>query len=133
VTVKLVALWGTPTDVEGFEQDYASTHLPLIGTVPGLKGAVASKALDGPATEWPSSSMRTAMPLGQESVPRRDKGYSPMQVACRRPTAPSSTFWSLRSRPGSEQHHLQKRHRNRRVRLGVVHSRRYWDPKQVHR
>ncbi len=48
MTVKLVALWGTPKDVEGFEKDYVATHLPLVAGLPGLKGAVASKALDGP-------------------------------------------------------------------------------------
>lgn len=47
MTVKLVALWGTPADVDGFEKYYASTHLPLVASLPGLSGAVASKALDG--------------------------------------------------------------------------------------
>ena len=47
MTVKLVALWSTPNDVEGFEKDYGSIHLPLVAAIPGLKGAVASKALDG--------------------------------------------------------------------------------------
>jgi len=48
VTVKIVALWGTPKDAEGFEKDYGATHLPLVAALPGLKRAVASKALDGP-------------------------------------------------------------------------------------
>ena len=48
MTVKLVALWSTPKDTEGFEKDYVSTHLPLVAALPGLKGAVASKAIDGP-------------------------------------------------------------------------------------
>jgi uncharacterized protein (TIGR02118 family) len=48
VTVKIVALWGTPNDVEGFEKDYAAIHLPLVAALPGLQGATASKALDGP-------------------------------------------------------------------------------------
>jgi uncharacterized protein (TIGR02118 family) len=48
VTVKLVALWTTPQDVEGFETDYRDMHIPLVGKLPALKGAVASKALDGP-------------------------------------------------------------------------------------
>jgi len=47
LTVKLVALWGTPTDVDGFEKRYTSTHLPLVASLPGLSSAVASKALDG--------------------------------------------------------------------------------------
>lgn len=48
MTVKLVALWSTPDDADGFEKHYAETHLPLVAALPGLKGAVASKALDGP-------------------------------------------------------------------------------------
>jgi len=48
MTVKLVALWSTPTDPEGFEKDYESVHIPLVAVLPGLEGAVASKALDGP-------------------------------------------------------------------------------------
>jgi uncharacterized protein (TIGR02118 family) len=48
VTTKLVALWSTPEDPEGFEKHYDDTHLPLVAKLPGLKGAVASKALDGP-------------------------------------------------------------------------------------
>jgi uncharacterized protein (TIGR02118 family) len=48
MTTKLVALWTTPDDAEGFESDYVSTHMPLVGSVPGLKNAIASKAIDGP-------------------------------------------------------------------------------------
>ncbi|MGH9291642.1 MAG: EthD family reductase [Acidimicrobiales bacterium] len=48
MTVKLVALWSAPGDVEAFDNDYESTHIPLVAPLPGLKGAVASKALNGP-------------------------------------------------------------------------------------
>ena len=48
MTVKLVALWSTPTDLDGFEDHYRSTHLPLVPGLPGLRGAVASMALNGP-------------------------------------------------------------------------------------
>ncbi|MGH8987860.1 MAG: EthD family reductase [Acidimicrobiales bacterium] len=48
MTVKLVALWSTPEDPEGFETHYRDTHVPLVAKLPALKGAVASKALDGP-------------------------------------------------------------------------------------
>ncbi|MGH9110283.1 MAG: EthD family reductase [Acidimicrobiales bacterium] len=48
MTVKLVALWSTPEDVEGFETHYRETHMPLAAELPALKGAVASRALDGP-------------------------------------------------------------------------------------
>lgn len=48
MTIKLLALWSTPSDVDGFESEYMSGHIPLVAKVPGLTGAVASKAIDGP-------------------------------------------------------------------------------------
>lgn len=48
MTVKLVALWSTPSDTEGFDKDYTATHVPLVGAIPGLQGSIFSKALDGP-------------------------------------------------------------------------------------
>jgi uncharacterized protein (TIGR02118 family) len=48
LTVKIVALWKTPNDVDGFEKEYAEIHLPLVAQLPGLKSAVASKAMNGP-------------------------------------------------------------------------------------
>ena len=48
MTVKLVALWSTPQDEDTFDKDYEGTHMPLVGRLPGLTGAVASKAIDGP-------------------------------------------------------------------------------------
>jgi uncharacterized protein (TIGR02118 family) len=48
VTVKIVALWTTPTDVDGFEKHYLGTHWPLVAGLPGLQSAAAHKALDGP-------------------------------------------------------------------------------------
>ena len=48
MTVKVVALWRTPKDAEGFDKDHEATHIALVAKLPGLKGAVASKALDGP-------------------------------------------------------------------------------------
>ncbi len=48
MTVKLVALWGTPADPEGFERDYAATHVPIVGSLPGLAKSTFSKAIDGP-------------------------------------------------------------------------------------
>ena len=46
--IKLVALWTQPEDAEGFEKDYTSTHMALVADMPGMTGAVASKALNGP-------------------------------------------------------------------------------------
>src|SRR5260370_42368311 len=48
MAVKVVALWSQPRDVEGFEKDYDGSHIALAAKLPGLKGAIASKALDGP-------------------------------------------------------------------------------------
>jgi uncharacterized protein (TIGR02118 family) len=48
VTTKLVALWTTPMVTDEFEKHYEETHMPLVAKLPGLTGAVASKALDGP-------------------------------------------------------------------------------------
>jgi uncharacterized protein (TIGR02118 family) len=48
MTVKLVALWGAPGDAETFDKDYEATHIALVAKLPGIKGAIASKALDGP-------------------------------------------------------------------------------------
>jgi uncharacterized protein (TIGR02118 family) len=48
VTVKAVALWSAPRDADGFEKDYNEAHMPLVAALPGLKGAIASRAIDGP-------------------------------------------------------------------------------------
>ena len=48
MTIKLVALWGAPEDTEGFDKDYEATHAALVAKLPGMAGAVLSKALDGP-------------------------------------------------------------------------------------
>jgi uncharacterized protein (TIGR02118 family) len=48
MAVKVVALWSQPQDVEGFEKDYDGSHIALVAKLPGLKGAIASEALDGP-------------------------------------------------------------------------------------
>jgi uncharacterized protein (TIGR02118 family) len=48
MATKLVALWSTPDDVDGFEIDYVSTHLPLVDKMSGLTNVIESKALHGP-------------------------------------------------------------------------------------
>jgi uncharacterized protein (TIGR02118 family) len=48
MTTKIVALWRTPEDTEGFEKHYAGTHIPLALALPGLKKGVISKAVNGP-------------------------------------------------------------------------------------
>jgi uncharacterized protein (TIGR02118 family) len=47
MTTKLVALWSTPDAADGFEQHYELTHIPLVAKLPGLQGAIASKAIEG--------------------------------------------------------------------------------------
>jgi len=48
MVAKLVVLWTTPKDAEAFDEDYETTHMPLLGKLPSLTSVVASKALDGP-------------------------------------------------------------------------------------
>ena len=48
MTIKLVALWSTPEDPDGFEADFAATHVGLVAALPGLSGSIFSKAIDGP-------------------------------------------------------------------------------------
>jgi uncharacterized protein (TIGR02118 family) len=36
IMIKLTVLYGHPTDPAAFESYYASTHMPLVGTIPGL-------------------------------------------------------------------------------------------------
>lgn len=46
MTVKLVALWTKPDDVEGFTKDYEATHAGLCGKLPGIASAIFSTSLD---------------------------------------------------------------------------------------
>lgn len=41
--MKLIALYKLPEDMEGFEQKYFNTHLPLISKVPGLERTVITR------------------------------------------------------------------------------------------
>ncbi|HEV7207910.1 MAG TPA: EthD family reductase [Mycobacteriales bacterium] len=36
MTMKLTALYTTPTDPAAFEQHYATVHIPLVAAIPGL-------------------------------------------------------------------------------------------------
>jgi uncharacterized protein (TIGR02118 family) len=45
---KLIALWTAPTDVDGFEADYASTHAKLASAVPGVTFSSGRCAPGGP-------------------------------------------------------------------------------------
>jgi uncharacterized protein (TIGR02118 family) len=44
---KLYALWGTPNDVEAFEEYYDGTHVPLAAAVPGLRRLTTIRTADG--------------------------------------------------------------------------------------
>jgi uncharacterized protein (TIGR02118 family) len=41
--MKLIALYKQPTDVQGFEDAYFQTHLPLLNKVPGLQKTVITR------------------------------------------------------------------------------------------
>lgn len=40
---KFIALWGTPDDVEGFEDHYRHTHIPLCEKWPGVQSLSVTK------------------------------------------------------------------------------------------
>jgi uncharacterized protein (TIGR02118 family) len=46
--IKLVVLYGQPTDPAAFDKHYAETHLPLTHKIPGLKRIDAAKAVATP-------------------------------------------------------------------------------------
>ncbi len=64
MSTRIVALWSTPEDAEGFEEHYASTHLPLAKSLPGLKNAIAMKALNGPYYRMAELEFESADALG---------------------------------------------------------------------
>ncbi len=48
MSISVVALWKTPSDIEGFEEHYFSTHIPLVRQLPGLEEVLTGKATSGP-------------------------------------------------------------------------------------
>jgi uncharacterized protein (TIGR02118 family) len=46
--VKLIVLYGHPTDPAAFEEHYANTHIPLVGHIPSLRRFEASRVADNP-------------------------------------------------------------------------------------
>ena len=52
--VKLIVLYGHPTDAEAFEKYYAETHLPLAAKIPGVVKVELSKVLGTPDGSAPS-------------------------------------------------------------------------------
>ena len=46
--VKIVVLYGPPTDPAAFEDHYANTHLPLVGKMSGVKRFEASRVVATP-------------------------------------------------------------------------------------
>ena len=46
--VKLIVLYGQPTDPAAFEDHYAATHIPLVGHIPNLRRFEASKVAPNP-------------------------------------------------------------------------------------
>jgi uncharacterized protein (TIGR02118 family) len=49
--VKLIALYKTPPDVEGFEKHYYEIHLPLIRKTPGLRKLEVTRITGAPLGE----------------------------------------------------------------------------------
>ena len=47
MTMKLIALWTAPTDVDGFEADYTATHAGLAAAIPGVTFA-SGRCMSGP-------------------------------------------------------------------------------------
>ena len=55
MTVKLVVLYTHPADPDAFDQHYLGVHMPLAGTIPGLRRAESGRidgALDGGEHSW---------------------------------------------------------------------------------
>jgi uncharacterized protein (TIGR02118 family) len=46
--ITLTVLYGTPDDVEKFDEYYFGTHIPLARAVPGLKDTKVTRFLPGP-------------------------------------------------------------------------------------
>ena len=46
--VQLIALWGPPSDTEGFESHYAGVHLAAVQALPGLDRVDTGRAQSGP-------------------------------------------------------------------------------------
>jgi uncharacterized protein (TIGR02118 family) len=46
--VKIVALYGPPTDPKAFEEHYSGTHLPLAAKIAGVKRFEAGRVLGTP-------------------------------------------------------------------------------------
>lgn len=50
MAAKLIALWGKPQDVEGFEQHYRTTHLEIVKRWPGVKSFSVSRITGTPGS-----------------------------------------------------------------------------------
>ncbi len=48
IMVKLVVMYGHPTDPEAFEKYYAETHLPIAGQIPGVSKVELGKFVGTP-------------------------------------------------------------------------------------
>jgi len=51
--VKLVVMYGPPTDAAAFEEYYASTHLPLAAKIENVRQFEASRVVGTPSGEAP--------------------------------------------------------------------------------
>lgn len=49
MAAKLVALWGKPSDVEGFERHYREAHLPIVRRWPKVQSYSVTRITGSPA------------------------------------------------------------------------------------
>ncbi len=88
MTVKLLALYTKPDDVEAFLAHYNDVHMPLIAKVPGLQKAVVNridKALMGQAPYFLIAELhfadQAAFDAGMASAENRAAGKDLMSFA----------------------------------------------------
>jgi uncharacterized protein (TIGR02118 family) len=48
---KVIVIYDEPKDKDGFESYYNNTHIPLVKTIPNLRGATINRVVQGLNTE----------------------------------------------------------------------------------
>ena len=78
MTAKLVVLYTHPDDPSAFDRHYFNTHMPLVGTVPGLQraetGRFAAAADGGEQTYYRVAELYFADQGALEAGPGSDEG-----------------------------------------------------------
>jgi uncharacterized protein (TIGR02118 family) len=52
--IKLTVLYGHPTDTDAFERYYATTHMPLVGKIQGVRRTERAKVVGTPDGSQPA-------------------------------------------------------------------------------